>query len=97
MRFTDPTNNPLINLDESDDFQAERLAKRQKCVKLAADEQKVEPAEPAAADEAAAESLCESGKQAEEFRNYTDGERQKRVMEFYRLQHEKQTFEFVKV
>lgn len=87
MRFVDPTNNPLINLDESDDFQAERLTKRLK----KGEEQKLDPGA-----EVAEENICESGKKAEEFRNYQDGERQKRVMEFYRLQHEKQTFEFVK-
>jgi len=44
----------------------------------------------------AKEQVCETGKTEAEFRNYVDGERQKRVEQFYTMQHAKQTVAFVK-
>jgi inositol oxygenase len=74
MRIVDPSNNPLLSMDDCDDFNQLKYEEKT----------------------SAEEKICDSGKTAEEFRNYVDGERQERVSKFYALQHANQTVDFVK-
>jgi len=84
MRFTDPTTNPLVSIEECDDYKADVCRE---------EEQKMSKKRKSSALEG---DVCETGKKKDEFRNYEDGERQERVSKFYTLQHHNQTVDFVK-
>lgn len=110
MRFVDPFNNPLINLEENEDMKGDIYAaiekeakgptrKKRKVTetKLTASTRVTRSSKKATGPttEPKKDEICETGKVKAAFRNYIDGERQKRVEKFYTLQHANQNYKFV--
>jgi len=79
--FFDHHNQPLKDLDEWEDIKVEKADSRKRRREVPVDEEAFNP--------------VNKEKKKEEFRNYKDSARQKRVVNFYELQHKLQTYDFV--